>query len=61
MARPSVSRRHFLKGAATALVGLALPKKLEAGGSRRKPNIVLILADDMGWPDEYLHSRKERS
>jgi hypothetical protein len=48
----NINRRHFLKfacGAATAAV-LPLPA-LCNNKSSRKPNIVFILVDDLGWSD----------
>ena len=43
MNRSNISRRHFLGVTATAAV--------TGAASRQKPNILLILADDMGYSD----------
>jgi len=47
-----VSRRTFLRSAATGAIAMALPQvlfsKTKATG---KPNIILCMADDMGWGD----------
>lgn len=49
---PSTARRDFLKAAATAAL---LPRYLsmKAGGqtAKRQPNIIFILADDLGWAE----------
>jgi arylsulfatase A-like enzyme len=48
----SISRRRFLKVVGTGLAGIALsPKRLGARSLKKKPNIVLILADDLGFSD----------
>ena len=52
----SVSRRVFLKGTATAFAAAllhnqAVTRALSESGSRKKPNIVLILSDDVGYGD----------
>ncbi len=48
----TVSRRHFLKQ--SILAGSALmsaPSLLSAASKRKRPNILLIMADDMGFSD----------
>lgn len=45
----SLTRRHFLELAGTTLAMTALPSLAQAGA--RKPNIIFILADDMGIGD----------
>jgi len=51
-----MNRREFLKGVGVGAVGLLTPggrAALRAAGTgrRRKPNIVFIFADDLGWKD----------
>jgi len=51
MTKP-ISRRHFLR-VAGAGAAVAVPDWATAAqpGGRRKPNVVLILVDDLGWTD----------
>jgi arylsulfatase A len=44
-----MNRRRFLVAGAAALGSLALPRKVSA--QARKPNVLLILIDDLGWKD----------
>ena len=47
-----VNRRDFLRSAATGAIALALPQTLFSKTKRPdKPNIILCMADDMGWGD----------
>ncbi len=46
------TRRDFLKAVGLGTISLLVPKSLSsAKGDRKKPNIVLILADDLGFSD----------
>lgn len=51
----NVSRRNFLKASAAGIAAMAMPsiltKNAMAAGSNKKPNIVLIYADDIGYGD----------
>ena len=56
MADKTVDRREFLASAGWVTIGAAAASLLPAGAwalgqSRRKPNFVFILIDDMGWTD----------
>lgn len=58
----TVARRDFLRSlgawGAVAALGMVLPKRSSAGDVKsggRRPNIVFIIADDMGWADIGYH------
>jgi uncharacterized sulfatase len=54
-----MNRRGFLKAVGLGAAALVAPKSVSAGnGSRKKPNIVFILIDDMGWPDVACYGSK---
>ncbi|HEC02681.1 MAG TPA: twin-arginine translocation signal domain-containing protein, partial [Phycisphaerales bacterium] len=54
-----MNRRAFLKAAGMGAAALVAPKCVRAGRRpRRKPNIVFILIDDMGWPDVACYGSK---
>ena len=47
-----MNRRNFLKTLGLSAAALALPRPLSAAATHTdKPNVVLILIDDMGWTD----------
>ena len=46
-----INRRTFLRNTALATVCLIASQYSEAAGNKSRPNIVLIMADDMGWSD----------
>lgn len=47
----NASRRAFLQWLGAGAATITLPRRLEAESGRRKPNILFILIDDMGWSD----------
>ncbi|UCF16378.1 MAG: sulfatase, partial [Phycisphaerales bacterium] len=59
-----MNRRSFLKAAWSGAASLMAPKCIAASGrsagtsERRKPNVVFILIDDMGWPDVACYGSK---
>ncbi|MCJ7583093.1 MAG: sulfatase-like hydrolase/transferase, partial [Candidatus Aminicenantes bacterium] len=59
-----IRRREFLKALGTTAVTLSIPgiaalsSSCRPGTSERKPNIILILVDDMGWMDAACYGSK---
>lgn len=51
----SITRRDFISGIGRGALGLAaaglLPERAFGGSDQRKPNVIFILIDDMGWRD----------
>ncbi|MCW3836194.1 sulfatase [Sphingomonas canadensis] len=52
-------RRHILKGGAAALGAAAASRSIAAPRSPRKPNIVFIMADDLGYADLSCYGRRD--
>lgn len=44
-------RRQFLQSAAAGMLAASLPTHLFAADRLRKPNVLFIMADDLGWRD----------
>jgi len=51
----NLNRRDFLKGACAGTLIAAIPFRLRAAQTKKRPNIVIILSDDQGWGDLRLH------
>ena len=55
MGHRRLTRRNFLKGTCLGALAAAVPCCGQAAGVRKKPNIVILLADDQGWGDLRVH------
>jgi len=54
-----VNRREFLRSVATGAIAMALPQALFSKNKAiDKPNIILCMADDMGWSDPGFNGNK---
>ena len=55
MKYPQLSRRDFLKSACVGAIAASVPFQAKAANTNKRPNIVIILADDQGWGDLSVH------
>ncbi len=55
MGHPRLTRRDFLRHACLGALAAAVPRYGYAAATRKRPNVVVILADDQGWGDLRIH------
>ncbi len=54
-----MNRRDFLKAAGAGAASLVVPSCVSASsGPHKRPNVIFILIDDMGWPDVVCYGSK---
>ncbi|MHC4167645.1 MAG: sulfatase [Planctomycetota bacterium] len=53
-----MNRRSFLKAVGIGAASMLAPRCTAATATRKKPNIVFVLIDDMGWPDVACYGSK---
>ncbi|MHC4587171.1 MAG: sulfatase-like hydrolase/transferase, partial [Planctomycetota bacterium] len=55
MKHSRLTRRDFLKSACVGALATAVPFQAKAANVNKRPNVVVILADDQGWGDLSVH------